>query len=177
MFKSLIKLGVSLFGEEIAESLSDGDVLDINGDGIADSVAIDTDEDGLVDSIAIDSDGDGLIDSMAMDTDGDGLIDSVAMDTDGDGMIDSVAMDTNSDGSIDNIALDTDNDGKLDTLVQSFCYISVSVFTVYNYTGKSVMDEKINSENTVVNLENLSQGIYVISIGDNIKQTLKIIKQ
>jgi hypothetical protein len=39
------------------------------------------------------------------------------------------------------------------------------------------MDEKINSENTVVNLENLSQGIYVISIGDNIKQTLKIIKQ
>jgi len=51
-----------------------------------------------------------------------------------------------------------------------------SVYKVYNYIGKSVIEGKINSENTVVNLENLSQGIYVISIDDNIKQTFKIIK-
>jgi hypothetical protein len=52
-----------------------------------------------------------------------------------------------------------------------------SLFKVYNYIGKSIIEGKINSENTVVNLENLSQGIYVISIGDNIKQTFKVIKQ
>ena len=52
-----------------------------------------------------------------------------------------------------------------------------TVFTVYNYTGKSVIEGKINAENTVIDLENLSEGIYLINIGENIKQTFKVIKQ
>lgn len=55
--------------------------------------------------------------------------------------------------------------------------LSGTVFTVYNYTGKSVIEGKINSENTLIDLENLSEGIYLINIGENIKQTFKVIKQ
>ena len=55
--------------------------------------------------------------------------------------------------------------------------LSGTVFTVYNYIGKSVIAGKINSENTVIDLENLSEGIYLINIGENIKQTFKVIKQ
>jgi hypothetical protein len=55
--------------------------------------------------------------------------------------------------------------------------LSGTVFTVYNYTGKSVIEGKINAENTVIDLENLSEGIYLINIGENIKQTFKVIKQ
>jgi hypothetical protein len=33
--------------------LSDGDAVDLDGDGITDGVALDTDGDGLVDSVAI----------------------------------------------------------------------------------------------------------------------------
>jgi len=55
--------------------------------------------------------------------------------------------------------------------------LSGTVFTVYNYIGKSVIEGKINAENTVIDLENLSEGIYLINIGENIKQTFKVIKQ
>ena len=55
--------------------------------------------------------------------------------------------------------------------------LSGTVFTVYNSTGKSVIEGKINSENTLIDLENLSEGIYLINIGENIKQTFKVIKQ
>jgi polyhydroxybutyrate depolymerase len=52
-----------------------------------------------------------------------------------------------------------------------------SVYTVYDNAGKSVFSGKINSENTVIELGNLSGGIYLLSVGDNLKQTLKIIKE
>jgi hypothetical protein len=51
-----------------------------------------------------------------------------------------------------------------------------SVYTVYNCIGKSVFVGKINSENTLIDLENLLQGLYIITIGNNIKQTFKVIK-
>ena len=52
-----------------------------------------------------------------------------------------------------------------------------SVYTVYDNTGKVVLSGKINAENTSVELGNLSGGIYLFSVGDNLKQTLKIIKE
>jgi PKD repeat protein len=52
-----------------------------------------------------------------------------------------------------------------------------SVYTVYDYTGKSVLNGKIFSEHTVIELANLSSGIYFFTIGNNFKQTFKVIKE
>jgi hypothetical protein len=52
-----------------------------------------------------------------------------------------------------------------------------SVYTVYDNTGKAVLAGKINSENTIIELGNLSGGIYLFSVGDNLKQTFKLIKE
>ena len=51
------------------------------------------------------------------------------------------------------------------------------VYNVYNNTGKLVLTGKINSENTVIELGNLSGGIYLFSVGENLKQTFKVIKE
>jgi len=52
-----------------------------------------------------------------------------------------------------------------------------SVYTIYDNTGQVVLSDKINAENTSVELGNLSGGIYLFSVGDNLKQTIKIIKE
>jgi hypothetical protein len=52
-----------------------------------------------------------------------------------------------------------------------------SIYTVYDNTGKLVLSGKINSENTVIELGNLSGGIYLFSVGENLKQTFKVIKE
>ena len=52
-----------------------------------------------------------------------------------------------------------------------------SVYTIYDNVGKVVLFGKINSENTVVELGNLSGGIYLFSVGENLKQTFKVIKE
>ena len=52
-----------------------------------------------------------------------------------------------------------------------------SVFSIYDNTGKLVLSGKINSENTVIELGNLSGGIYMFNVGGNLKQTFKVIKE
>ena len=52
-----------------------------------------------------------------------------------------------------------------------------SVYNVYDNVGKVVLSGKINSENTVIDLGNLSGGIYLFSVGENLKQTFKVIKE
>jgi hypothetical protein len=52
-----------------------------------------------------------------------------------------------------------------------------SIYTVYDNTGKLVLSGKIISENTTIELGNLSGGIYLFSVGENLKQTFKVIKE
>jgi hypothetical protein len=52
-----------------------------------------------------------------------------------------------------------------------------SIYTVYDNTGKVVLSGKIISENTTIELGNLSGGIYLFSVGENLKQTFKVIKE
>ena len=52
-----------------------------------------------------------------------------------------------------------------------------SNYTVYDYNGKGVLTGKINSENTKIELGNLSVGIYLFSVGENLKQTFKVLKE
>jgi hypothetical protein len=52
-----------------------------------------------------------------------------------------------------------------------------SIYTVYDNIGKVVLSGKINSENIVIELGNLSGGVYLLSVGENLKQTFKVIKE
>jgi len=52
-----------------------------------------------------------------------------------------------------------------------------SVYIVYDNIGKLVLTGKINSENTVIELGNLSDGVYLFSVGENLKQTFKVVKE
>ena len=52
-----------------------------------------------------------------------------------------------------------------------------SNYTIYDNTGKIVLSGKIHSENTAIEIGNLSGGIYLFSVGENLKQTFKIIKE
>jgi len=50
------------------------------------------------------------------------------------------------------------------------------VYYIYENTGKVALTGIINSENTTIDLGNLSGGLYMLMIGDNMKQKFKIIK-
>ena len=52
-----------------------------------------------------------------------------------------------------------------------------SNYRMYDNTGKTVLSGKINSETSVLELGNLSNGIYLLRIGDNVKRTFKVIKE
>jgi PKD repeat protein len=52
-----------------------------------------------------------------------------------------------------------------------------SVYIIYDNTGKAILTGKILSEQSVIDLENLSKGIYLLSIGENLERTVKVIKE
>ena len=51
-----------------------------------------------------------------------------------------------------------------------------SVYTIYHYTGKAILTGKILSEQSFIDLGDLSKGIYLLSIGENLERTFKVIK-
>ena len=52
-----------------------------------------------------------------------------------------------------------------------------AAYTVFDNVGKVVLTGKIISENTIIELGNLSSGVYMLNIGDNLIQTFKVIKE
>lgn len=52
-----------------------------------------------------------------------------------------------------------------------------SPYIVYNNLGGVVLAGRLNSENTIIELGNLSGGIYMLSVGKNSIQTFKVIKE
>lgn len=51
-----------------------------------------------------------------------------------------------------------------------------SVYSIYDSTGRIVLTGKLNSDNTTIELDKLSGGSYLFSVGENMKQALKIFK-
>jgi hypothetical protein len=51
------------------------------------------------------------------------------------------------------------------------------IYSIYDNTGKVVLSSILKSENTTIELGNLSGGIYLFSVGENMKQTFKLIKE
>jgi hypothetical protein len=52
-----------------------------------------------------------------------------------------------------------------------------SVYSIYDNTGRVVLTGKLNSQSTTIELGNLSGGIYMFSVGENMKQKFKVIKE
>ena len=52
-----------------------------------------------------------------------------------------------------------------------------SVYSIYDNTGRVVLSGKLNDENAIIELGDLSGGIYMFSVGENMKQTFKVIKE
>jgi hypothetical protein len=52
-----------------------------------------------------------------------------------------------------------------------------SGYRVNDNTGKVILSGKIYTENTSIDMGNLSAGIYLFSVGENVKQMLKVIKE
>ena len=51
------------------------------------------------------------------------------------------------------------------------------IYSIYDNTGRVVLTGKLNSENTTIELGNLSGGVYMFRVGENMKQTFKVIKE
>jgi hypothetical protein len=52
-----------------------------------------------------------------------------------------------------------------------------SSYAIYDNIGKATLTGKINAENTVIDLGHLSGGVYLFSIGDNLKQMFTVVKE
>jgi len=52
-----------------------------------------------------------------------------------------------------------------------------SIFTITDQIGKTVLSGKLTNENSTIELGDLSGGVYLFSIGNNAKQTFKVIKK
>jgi hypothetical protein len=52
-----------------------------------------------------------------------------------------------------------------------------SAYAVYDYTGKLMFKGEITSELTVIEMGDLSGGVYLFRLGDHLKQTFKVIKE
>jgi Pregnancy-associated plasma protein-A/Secretion system C-terminal sorting domain len=52
-----------------------------------------------------------------------------------------------------------------------------SAYVIYDNTGKIILKGIITSEITIIELGNLSGGIYFFSVGENLKQAFKVIKE
>jgi hypothetical protein len=50
-------------------------------------------------------------------------------------------------------------------------------YSIYDNRGKVVIRGQLNAENTSIELGNLSGGVYLLSVGENLKQTFKVIKE
>jgi hypothetical protein len=51
------------------------------------------------------------------------------------------------------------------------------VYSIYDKAGRIVLTGKLNTQNTTIELGNLSGGVYMLSVGENMKQTFKVIKE
>jgi hypothetical protein len=50
-------------------------------------------------------------------------------------------------------------------------------YVIYDNTGKVVGSDKLISQNTVITIENLAPGIYMLRVGNDSKQSFKVIKE
>jgi hypothetical protein len=52
-----------------------------------------------------------------------------------------------------------------------------SNYQIFDYMGKLVLTGTIKTNDEIISLEHIQSGIYFINLGNNLKQTFKIIKE
>lgn len=52
-----------------------------------------------------------------------------------------------------------------------------SSYSLYNLNGKLTLKGTIISKNTIIDVSNLTEGTYLLALGDNLKQTFKVLKK
>lgn len=51
-----------------------------------------------------------------------------------------------------------------------------AAYTIYDYTGKTILSGTVTKEQTAINLEDQAAGIYLLSIGQNKQKSIKLVK-
>jgi hypothetical protein len=61
--------------------------------------------------------------------------------------------------------------------IQMKAEFSGTKYTLYSSTGIAVLSGELEGVETTINLKNLAEGLYLISLGDEAKQTVRVIKE
>jgi len=61
--------------------------------------------------------------------------------------------------------------------VKAYSKLIGEIYSIYDNNGKLVLTGKLNSQNTTIELGNLSSGIYMFGVGEDMKQTFKVVKE
>jgi plastocyanin len=69
------------------------------------------------------------------------------------------------------------NPATIQIIVKADAKLLGSFYTIYDNTGKVVLTGEIISETNIIELANLSGGIYFLNIGENLKQKFNVIKE
>ena len=52
-----------------------------------------------------------------------------------------------------------------------------STYSIFDQTGKKILNGKLNDESTIVDIKNLTEGIYLFQVGEKQMQSFKVIKK
>jgi hypothetical protein len=103
--------------------------------------------------------------------------------TNNDGCVDSTSLAVNIFSvGINNLSLDNNlkvfpNPAKSNITITHRNNLGGKKYTITNLIGQTVLSGKLNTEETIINLENLQSGVYILSIYGMSKQSIKVIRE
>ncbi|MCF8429225.1 MAG: PKD domain-containing protein, partial [Bacteroidia bacterium] len=102
--------------------------------------------------------------------------------TNNNGCIDSTILPINISVGINNLSLDNDlniypNPTKTSITITNKTNLAGKKYIITNIVGQIVISGKLNLDETIVNLETLQSGVYLLSIDGMNKQSIKVIKE
>jgi PKD repeat protein len=103
--------------------------------------------------------------------------------TNNDGCVDSTSLAVNiTSVGINNLSLDNNlkvfpNPAKSNITITHRNNLGGKKYTITNLIGQTVLSGKLNTEETIINLENLQSGVYILSIYGMSKQSIKVIRE
>ncbi len=103
--------------------------------------------------------------------------------TNNDGCVDSTSLAVNiTSVGINNLSLDNNlkvfpNPAKSTITITHRNNLGVKKYMITNLIGQTVLSGNLNTEETIINLENLQSGVYMFSIDGMNKQSIKVIRE
>ena len=103
--------------------------------------------------------------------------------TNNDGCVDSTSLAVNiTSVGINNLSLDNNlkvfpNPAKSNITITHRNNLGGKKYMITNLIGQTVLSGKLNTEETIINIENLQSGVYMLSIDGMNKQSIKVIRE